>query len=102
MKPWDRKFLPADIGKARADWPDTGAVGTIQLDGRKDRCAATGRRFVGEAFVRRRLALKPLSAGVQAVYFGSLLLGHLHDNDPGAMRPAVYLRRKAPAIKSKV
>jgi hypothetical protein len=60
------------------------------------------RRFVGEAFVRQRLGLKPLSTEVQAVYFGSLLIGHLHDDDPGAMRPAVYSRRKATATKSKV
>jgi transposase InsO family protein len=60
------------------------------------------RRFVGEAFARQRIGLKPLSASVQAVYFGSLLIGHLHDHDPGAMRPAVYLRRKATATKSKV
>jgi putative transposase len=79
-----------------AGWPQrqVRSNGEIRWRGR--------RRFVGEAFVRQRLALKPLSAGVQAVYFGSLLLGHLHDNDPGAMRPAVYLRRKTPAIKSKV
>jgi len=60
------------------------------------------RRFVGEAFVRRRIGLKSLRLGVHAVYFGSLLIGHLHDQDPGAMRPAVYLRRKPTATKSKV
>lgn len=60
------------------------------------------RRFVGEAFVRQRLGLKALSATVHAVYFGSLLIGHLHDNDPGAMRPVVYLRRKPTATKVKV
>lgn len=60
------------------------------------------RRFVGEAFVRQRLGLKPLSPAVYAVYFGSMLIGHLHDADPGAMRPAVYVRRKPTATKSKV
>ena len=59
--------------------------GEIQWQGRK--------RFIGEAFVRQRLGLKPLQRGVQAIYFGPLLLGHLHHADPGAMRPAVYQRR---------
>lgn len=60
------------------------------------------RRFIGEAFIRQRLGLRPLRAGVQVVYFGPLLIGHLHEDDPGAMRPAVYLRRKVPANEPKV
>jgi putative transposase len=60
--------------------------GEIKWGGRK--------RFIGEAFVRHRIGLKPIKRNVQAVYFGELLIGHLHDNDPGAMRPAVYQRRK--------
>lgn len=58
--------------------------GEIRWRGRK--------RFIGEAFVRHRVGLKPLKRNVAAVYFGPLLIGHLHDNDPGAMRPAVYQR----------
>jgi len=58
------------------------------------------RRFIGEAFVGRRIGLKPLRAEVQAVYFGPLLIGHLHDADPGAMRPAVYLGGEATANQS--
>jgi hypothetical protein len=58
--------------------------GQIKWDGRK--------RFVGEAFVGRRLGFKPLKRSVHAVYFNTILIGHLHDNDPGAMRPAVYQR----------
>jgi transposase InsO family protein len=65
--------------------------GEIRWRGRK--------RFIGEAFVRYRLGLRPLKKDVQAVYFGPVLIGHLHDNDTGALRPAVYWRR---AIKSKV
>ena len=68
--------------------------GEIKWAGRK--------RFIGEAFVRRRIGLKSLKKGVQAVYFGPLLIGHLHDDDPGAMRPAVYQRRIATCGKSKV
>jgi hypothetical protein len=68
--------------------------GEIRWRGRK--------RFIGEAFVRQRIGLKPLQRGVQAVYFGPLLIGHLHDDDPGAMRPAVYQRRIPTPQKSKV
>jgi transposase InsO family protein len=57
-------------------------------------------RFIGEAFSRHRVGLKPLRPNVQAVYFGPLLIGHLHDQDPGAMRPAVYRRRIAIPPKS--
>jgi putative transposase len=60
------------------------------------------RRFIGEAFARHRIGLKPLRSDVQAVYFGPLLIGHLHDHDPGAMRPAVYQRRTENPAKSKV
>jgi transposase InsO family protein len=60
------------------------------------------KRFIGEAFVRQRIALKPLKKGVQAVYFGPLLIGHLHDDDPGAMRPVVYQRRIATSQNAKV
>jgi transposase InsO family protein len=58
------------------------------------------KRFVGEAFVGRRLGLKLLNQGVHAVYFNTILIGHLHDHDPGAMRPAVYLRRPIPKAKT--
>jgi putative transposase len=60
------------------------------------------KRFVGEAFVGHRLGLKPLSPNVHAVYFGHILIGHLHADDPGAMRPAVYQRRLARAPEHKV
>jgi putative transposase len=57
------------------------------------------KRFVGEAFVGHRLGLKPLDPNVHAVYFGHILIGHLHADDPGAMRPAVYQRRLVKAPK---
>jgi putative transposase len=68
-------------------WPQrqVRSNGEIRWRGRK--------RFIGEAFVRQCIGLKTLKPNVQAVYFGQLLIGHLHDNDPGAMRPAVYQRR---------
>jgi len=77
-------------------WPQrqVRSNGEIKWQGRK--------RFIGEAFVRQRLGLEPLRRGVQAVYFGQLLIGHLHDNDPGAMRPAVYQRQITTSPKSKL
>jgi transposase InsO family protein len=68
-------------------WPQrqVRSNGEIRWRGRK--------RFIGEAFVRQCIGLKTLKPNVQAVYFGQLLIGHLHDNDPGAMRPAAYQRR---------
>jgi putative transposase len=79
-----------------AKWPQrqVRSNGEIKWRGRK--------RFIGEAFVRQRVGLAPLKRGVQAVYFGPLLIGHLHNDDPGAMRPAVYQRRLAPSRNSKV
>ena len=52
------------------------------------------RRFVGEAFVGQPVGLKRLRLGVWAVYFCRLLIGHLHEADTGAMRPAVHVGRK--------
>jgi putative transposase len=60
------------------------------------------KRFIGEALVRRRIGIKPIKRNVHAVYFGKLLLGRLHDDDPGAMRPAVYQHRKPARPKTKV
>ena len=79
-----------------ARWPQRNvrSNGQIRWRGRK--------RFIGEAFVRQRIGLKPFKRNVQAVYFGPLLIGHLHDGDPGAMRPAVYHRRIATPQKPKV
>ena len=68
--------------------------GQIKWRGRK--------RFIGEAFVRHRIALKPIKRTVRGVYFGPLLIGHLHENDPGAMRPAVYRRLPVKSRKPKV
>src|SRR5581483_7593082 len=68
--------------------------GEIKWQGRK--------RFIGEAFIRQCLGLKPFKRGVRAVYFGPVLIGHLHHNDAGAMRPAVYHRRTAAFYKPQV
>ena len=60
------------------------------------------KRFIGEAFVKQSIALKQLRRGVHAVYFTNILIGHLHDNDPGAMRPVHYRHRKRRSKKQKV
>lgn len=79
--PRQRPYLNYPTG-----WPQrrVRSNGEIKWQGRK--------RFVGEAFVRYRIGLMPLNHDVQAVYFGPRLIGHLHDDDAGAMRPAVYHR----------
>jgi putative transposase len=43
-------------------------------------------RLIGRAFASQTIALKPITAAVAAVYFGSHLLGELHASDPIGMR----------------
>ena len=68
--------------------------GQIRWQGRK--------RFIGEAFVRQSVGLKQLRRGIHAVYFAGLLIGHLHDQDMGGMRPALYWHRRHKIGKIKV
>lgn len=56
--------------------------GEIRWAGRK--------RFIGEAFVGQAVGLRQLKPNSYAVSFANLLIGHLHEEDVGAMRPAVY------------
>jgi putative transposase len=50
------------------------------------------RRFVGEAFVREHVGLKPVGPGMWQVYFGPTLVGELHENESGRIRMARYVR----------
>jgi putative transposase len=50
------------------------------------------RRLIGRAFAGERIALRPLGP-MHAVWLGPHLLGHLHPDDPGGLRPA---RRQTP------
>ena len=50
------------------------------------------RRYVGEAFVRDYVGLKPATRGVWEVYFGPELVGELHENESGSIRMARYAR----------
>lgn len=49
-------------------------------------------RVVGRAFGGLRVGFKPVSPGVQEVYFERHLIGVLVDGDPGGMRPARWFR----------
>jgi hypothetical protein len=51
-------------------------------------------RFIERAFVRQSVGLQPLATGLQTVYLGKLLIGHLHDHDPAGMRPAHWNRHQ--------
>lgn len=51
------------------------------------------RRYIGEAFVRDYVGLKPVRAGVWEVYFGPKLVGELRENESGRIRMAKYARR---------
>lgn len=49
-------------------------------------------RFIGRAFVGQTVGLKMLEVKLHAVYLGPLLIGHLHEHDPGGLRPARWKR----------
>jgi transposase InsO family protein len=57
------------------------------------------RRYVGEAFVRAYIGLKPLRQGEWNVYFGDLLIGQLHENERGSIRMATYRRSRRKAVE---
>jgi len=50
------------------------------------------RRYVGEAFVRDNVGLKPIGFGMWRVYFGPMLVGELREKEVGAIRMARYAR----------
>jgi len=51
------------------------------------------RRFVGEAFVKDYVGLKPIRPGVWRVFFGPLLVGELYAEEFGNIRTAKYRHR---------
>lgn len=57
-------------------------------------------RFIGEAFVRQIVGLKPWRKDRWRVYFYAWLIGEIHSNDLGAMRPAIYHRRHTPKVST--
>jgi transposase InsO family protein len=52
------------------------------------------RRYVGEAFVRDYVGLRPTGPGRWQVYFGPKLVGELRENEVGSIRMARYARRR--------
>lgn len=50
------------------------------------------RRYVGEAFVRDYVGLKPVGKGKWQVYFGPILVGELYQKEVGRIRMARYRR----------
>jgi len=52
------------------------------------------RRFVGEAFVKDYVGLKPIRKGVWWVYFGPVLIGELHENETGNIRTARLVKKQ--------
>lgn len=62
--------------------------GEIKWCGRK--------RFVGTVFKGVPVGVKRVDPGRSQVYFGSILLGDLHDADSGGVRPTVSLPQDAP------
>ena len=59
--------------------------GVISFNGRE--------RYVGEAFEKERVGLKPEGSGVWLVYFGAHRVGELWDGDVQGIR-AVHFRKK--------
>lgn len=55
-------------------------------------------RYIGEAFIRKRVGLKPWRRDRWHVYFYNWLVGVIHTEDLGAMRPAFYRRRRKPKV----
>jgi len=68
--------------------------GEIRWAGRK--------RFIGEAFIGQPVGLRRLKPDVHTVQFVHLLIGHLHEKDTSAMRPALYRHGHRTRQKPKV
>jgi hypothetical protein len=52
------------------------------------------RRYVGEAFVRDYVGLKPVGLRQWDVYYGPVLIGRLKEHEQGSIRMARYVRVK--------
>lgn len=60
------------------------------VKGNGEICVRGVRRFVGEAFGRDYVGLKPVGVGVWEVYFGPMPVGELHEKEIGNIRLAKY------------
>lgn len=50
-------------------------------------------RFIGRAFIGQTVGLKLLEKDLYAIHLSKLLIGHLHDQDLGGLRPAQWQRQ---------
>jgi transposase InsO family protein len=84
----NRRRLPARVApwKYPAGWARCWVKGNGEISWRGQW------RFVGEAFVREHVGLKPAGRGMWEVYFGRMLVGELHENESGRIRMARYVR----------
>jgi transposase InsO family protein len=92
---------PAEVFQANARRPLRKKIEAWPYPAGWERCWVKGngeisfrgvRRYVGEAFVRDYLGLKPKRRGVWRVYFGPVLVGELHEKERGSIRMAKYAR----------
>jgi transposase InsO family protein len=60
------------------------------------------RRFVGEAFCGQRIGIKRVSSQRLQVYFFEHLLGELHEEETGGLRPAVRRVRRSQSCAHRV
>lgn len=93
-----RRKLPSPLPEIR--YPKNYQVRQVRSNG-EIRWAGR-KRFIGEAFVGQSIGLRQLKPGVHAVKFAHLLIGHLHQKDTGAMRPAFYRHGQRTQPKPKV
>jgi hypothetical protein len=85
-RPSQRPYRPAAPWPYPPPWPVRRVRnrGHIKWQGRL--------RFIGRAFVGQQVGLQPAEPPLRAVYMGETLIGHLHDQDPGGMRPARHCK----------
>jgi hypothetical protein len=51
------------------------------------------RRYVGQALIGQWVGLREAQAGRREVWFENYLLGNLHENESGGLRPSVSVRQ---------
>jgi putative transposase len=84
----NRRRMPKRVGgfKYRKGWERRWVRGNGEINWKGKR------RFVGEAFVREHVGLKPMREGIWQVYFGPALVGELREKEVGSIRMARYGR----------
>jgi putative transposase len=86
----NRRRLPGRL----APWTYPKRWQRCWVKGNGEICHRGVRRYVGEAFVRDYVGLKPMGHGVWWVYFGPVLIGELREAESGGIRMAHYRRAR--------